>query len=133
VCARADSTAIRNTEEDATMANARKRRKNGSRRRARAQDGPRRHADIPVPAATHDQPPAGEGPTAVWGDLNQRVMQDFADLWLRGARESTRALTRVQAANLEAWREAQGAAFRWLRRGVGGAGDGRGTGTSRAA
>jgi hypothetical protein len=75
----------------------------------------------------------GADNTAVWADLNQRVIQDFADLWLRGARESTRALTQIQEANLEAWREAQGAAFRWLRRGVSGMADTRGTGTSRAA
>jgi hypothetical protein len=114
------------------MAQARKaRRKRG---RNGSQNSPRAHdAASQAPTMMREQGHAGADSTAVWADLNQRVMRDFADLWLRGARESTRALTQIQEANLEAWREAQGAAFRWLRRGVAGAADTRGTGTSRAA
>jgi hypothetical protein len=116
-----------------TMAGARKGRRNGRRGRNGAQNSPRAHeAAGEAPRMMREQGQLGADSTGAWADLNQRVMRDFADLWLRGARESTRALTQIQEANLEAWREAQGAAFRWLRRGVAGV-DTRGTGTSRAA
>jgi hypothetical protein len=116
------------------MAGARKGRRNGRRGRNGSQNSPRAHeASSQAPRMMREQAQLGADSTGVWADLNQRVMQDFADLWLRGARESTRALTQIQEANLEAWREAQGAAFRWLRRGVAGAADTRGTGASRAA
>ncbi len=128
------------------MAEARKRRRNGRRGRNGSQNNARAQATSAegqeqamsqararAQQMMREQTDRAGEATAVWGDLNQRVMQDFADLWLRGARESTRALSRIQEANLEAWREAQGAAFRWLRRGVGGTVDTRGTGTSRAA
>lgn len=120
------------------MAEARKGRRNGRRGRNGAQNRPRTHegpsqAPSQVTRIMREQASVGSDATGVWADLNQRVMQDFADLWLRGARESTRALSQIQEANLEAWREAQGAAFRWLRRGVAGMADPRGTGASRAA
>src|SRR5688500_8149241 len=130
---RREPVSRRPAQEDVTMARARKPRKNGRRPRTATQGQRLRDAARPAPDMSREQPAAGPGPSGVWGDLNQRVMQDFADLWLRGARESTRALTRMQEANLEAWREAQGAALRWLRRGVTGIADAGSTGTSRAA
>jgi hypothetical protein len=116
------------------MAETRKSRRNGRRRRSGSQNNERlpqgaNHA----PSMLREQTRRGVDATGVWAELNQRVMQDFADLWLRGARESTRALTQMQEANLEAWREAQSAALRWLRRGVSGIADAGSTGASRAA
>lgn len=112
----------------------RKARRNGRRRRNGSQTSQRPpEATNQARSMLREATNRGVDTTDVWADLNQRVMQDFADLWLRGARESTRALTQMQEANLEAWREAQGAALRWLRRGVTGIAEARSTGTSRAA
>jgi hypothetical protein len=116
------------------MAQARRARRNGRRKRTGSQnDQPRIEATTHAPRMLREHAERGMDTTGVWADLNQRVMQDFADLWLRGARESTRALTQMQEANLEAWREAQGAALRWLRRGVTGIAEPGSPGASRAA
>lgn len=116
------------------MAQARKGRKNGRRNRSGSQHTQRPpEAASQAPRMLREQTNLGADTTGVWADLNRRVMQDFTDLWLRGARESTRALAQMQEANLQAWREAQGAALRWLRHGATGIEDARGTGTSRAA
>ena len=116
------------------MAQARKSRRNGRRKRNGSQnDQPRTEATNHAQRMLREQTERGVDTTGVWADLNQRVMLDFADLWLRGARESTRALTQMQEANLEAWREAQGAALRWLRRGVTGIAEPGSRGASRAA
>lgn len=121
------------------MAEGRKQpRKNGRRRRTGSRNGSQNNQRPPeatnqASGMLREQSTLATDTTGVWADLNQRVMQDFADLWLRGARESTRALTQMQEANLEAWREAQFAALRWLRRGVTGIAESRSTGASRAA
>jgi hypothetical protein len=96
------------------MAEERKGRKNGRRGRNGPRNGAARTREATSDARrmTREQTALGSETAGVWADLNQRVMQNLTDLWLRGAREGARTFTEIQEANLEAWREAQDAAFR---------------------
>jgi hypothetical protein len=50
---------------------------------------------------------------AVWADVNQQIAHDVMEMSSTAVVEGARLLSELQAANLEALREMQAAAFRW--------------------
>ncbi|MBM4440901.1 MAG: hypothetical protein FJ027_10800 [Candidatus Rokubacteria bacterium] len=55
----------------------------------------------------------GAETVGTWTELNQRVGQDVMRMSSSAAEEAARAVSEIQQASLAAWRDAQGAAFRW--------------------